>query len=129
MAHVSEYPVEGDAIVRGDPHTVQMLFTHEQTPLDVSGWTFRCQVRRRPDGPLLFEMAPTIDVPPAGTAEQWWVDGITPNRLLLYMTPEQTRTLQNGMVFDVEQLTPVQRTWWIVTRIHVVKDVSRDEAP
>lgn len=122
MAATSIYPVEGPAIVRGDPLTIPVDITINGVPEDVSGWFWRAHIRRSADAKLIMEFSISVTTPPGGSV---------PNRVLLSLTPDQTRELRTGMTFDLEQLdnatTPDSlRTWWICTRMVVVKDVSHD---
>lgn len=120
-AYISEYPYDADPtnrtkfIVRGDPHTAYLLVKRNGVEQDITAWSWRAQVRRGADGPLLFEMTTSVDIPPNGTV---------PCRLVLHMDEDMTVLLKTGYTFDVEQLTPDHRTWWIVKKMHVTKDVS-----
>lgn len=122
MAASSPYPVEGDPIVRGDPLTIPIDISVNGVPQDITTWTWRAHIRRSADAALIMEFSFAVDTPPNGTV---------PSRLLLSLTPEQTRNLRTGMTFDLEQLasaatpTPI-RTWWICTKLNVVKDISHD---
>lgn len=120
MAVRSEYPIEGDPIVRGDPLTIPVDITVGGVPQDITTWAWRAHIRRSADAALVTQFSLSVTTPPNGTV---------PNRLLLSLTPEQTTILRTGMVFDLEQIsdtaTPVTlRTWWIVTKLNVTKDVS-----
>lgn len=120
MAAITEFPVKGQPIIRGDPLSVPVSINVQGQPQDVSDWLWRAQIRRSYDGGLITEF--TIDVTTP-------VDGIVPNQLVLSLDPSQTVKLKTGYVFDLEQLsfdaTPeTLRTWWIVTKMHVQKDVS-----
>lgn len=108
MAALSEYPITGDAVVRGDPLTIPVTIDVEGS---IATWTWRAQVRSVPDGDLVTTFAITTDPDDAHT-------------LLLSLTAAQTALLAEGMGFDLEQLTPVVRTWWICTALRVVKDYS-----
>jgi hypothetical protein len=120
MAVSSEYPIEGDPIVRGDPLTIPIDISVNGVAQDVSGWHWRAHIRRSPDAVLVTEFATEAIVPP---------DGTVPSRLLLSLTSAQTALLRTGMVFDLEQLSDAAtpetvRTWWICTKLTVAKDVS-----
>lgn len=122
MAASSEYPIEGDPLVRGDPLAIPVDISINGVPQDVSGWNWRAHIRRSPDAALIMEFAISTTIPPGGTV---------PSRVVLSLTADQTRNLRSGMVFDLEQLTDdatptTLRTWWRVTKLHVVKDVTRD---
>jgi len=109
MAAVSEtYPtdLELPAIVRGDPLAIPVTFDDED---DITDWTFRCQFRKRPDG----ELVATAEVPTAG------------NVATITLTAEQTALLTGREGFDLEQLEPVHKTWWIVRLVRTEKDFSR----
>lgn len=116
-AVVSEFPTrKGRTLTRGDQLDIPVTIKIEGVPQDVSGWTWRAQVRTFVDSPeVVFE----FDV----------IDGDNPTEgeILLHAEPEDSALLASGMTFDLEQLTPVQRTLWIVTCLHVTKDISRDE--
>ncbi len=115
MAAISTYPTTSaaDPIVRGDPLTISVPITVAGVAQDITTWTWRAQVRRKfADGELLFAFATSVE------------SGGDGNVLLLDATASQTALLRSGDVFDLEQLTPVVRTWWIVTAMRVAKDVS-----
>jgi hypothetical protein len=121
MAAISEYPIIGSPIIRGDPFTLPVNILVNGEPQDVSEWVWRAHIRRSYDSALIDEFAIDV-VTPEG--------GVVPSQVLLQLTPEQTTTLKTGYVFDLEQLvnqaTPAEtwRTWWIVKKITVQKDVS-----
>jgi hypothetical protein len=122
MAAITEYPIEGSPIIRGDPLTIPVNIKVKGVPQDVSSWVWRAHIRRSYDAALIDEFAIDVIVPEGGTV---------PSQVLLQLTPEQTTTLKTGYVFDLEQLvesaTPeTWRTWWIVTKIYVQKDVSHN---
>lgn len=111
MAAVSEtYPTKPElpAVVRGDPLAIPVTFGDED---DISGWTFRCQFRTWPDGELVVE----ADVTTAG------------NVATIALTGTQTALLTGREGFDLEQLTPVHVTWWIVRLVRTEGDYSRDD--
>lgn len=123
MAVRTTYPVMDDAdpIVRGDPLTIPVDITQNGVPVDVTTSAWRAHIRRSADSALVTEFTIESEIPPGGTVE---------SRLLLSLTQDQTRILRSGYTFDLEELTtdatPVTvRTWWIVTSLKVVKDVSR----
>jgi hypothetical protein len=120
MARITEYPLTGNAIVRGDPLTIAVRIKIDGQPQDVSGWLWRAQIRRSYDAALLDQFTIDVDTPP---------DEVVPNRVLLSLDTFQTSKLKTGYMFDLEQLvdqaTPeTWRTWWICTKLHVQKDVS-----
>lgn len=114
MAAVTTYPtnwkVLDDWLVRGDPVAIPVGIVDEAdaTPLDERTW--RAHVRQSEDSRLV--VAFTVDVNDGG-------DG-----LILRLTPEQSRLLREGMMFDLEEVGV--RTWWKVTKMGVLKDVSHD---
>lgn len=122
MAAITEYPIEGSPIVRGDPLVIPVNITVRGEPQDVSEWTWRAHIRRSYDAALIDEFTIEVVTPEGGTV---------PSQVLLSLTADQTVGLKTGYVFDLEQLvdsaTPESwRTWWIVTKIHVQKDVSHE---
>lgn len=122
MAAISVYPIEGNPIVRGDPLCIVVDIAINGIPQDVSAWAWRAHIRRSADSTLITEFTIEATTPP---------DGLVASRLLLSLTPAQTRLLRTGMVFDLEQITnhatPESiRTWWQVTKLLVNKDVSHD---
>jgi hypothetical protein len=121
MAAITEYPIEGSPIIRGDPLLVPVNIKVAGVPQDVSGWQWRAQIRRSYDAALITEFSIDVITPEGGTV---------PSQVLLSLTGAQTEILKTGYVFDLEQLegaTPVTvRTWWVCTKMHVHKDVSRD---
>lgn len=109
MAAISaQYPINGDPFVRGDPMYIPVTIGVED---DISAWTWRAQVRSTPDGDLAATFTITRD----------------DHTLTLFLDGDETALLDDGMGFDVEQLTPTQRTWWIVDALRMRKDFSRDE--
>jgi hypothetical protein len=124
MAAISQYPVKGQKIVRGDPLTIPVrIKLDDGTPVDVSDWMWRAQIRRSYDGTHLDDFTISVDTPE---------DETVPCRVLLDLSAEQTTRLKEGYVFDLEQLeaaatpTITVRTWWIVTKLLVQKDVSHE---
>lgn len=123
MAVTSEYPVNGQPIVRGDPLTIPVDIKVNGIEQDITNWVWRAHIRRSADAALIDQFDFTVTTPPNGTV---------PCRLLLTLTAERTEHLRTGYVFDLEQLVPAAtpdetlRTWWIVTKLRVVKDVSHD---
>lgn len=121
MAASSDYPVDGQPIVRGDPLTIPVDIKVNGVDQDITTWVWRAHIRRSADAALVDEFECTVTTPP---------DGTVPSRLLLTLSGPQTEKLRSGYVFDLEQLvpaaTPVEtlRTWWIVKRLKVTKDVS-----
>jgi hypothetical protein len=120
MAAITEYPIEGSPIIRGDPLTIPVNIRINGVDQDVSTWVWRAHIRRSYDAVLIDEFDIEVVTPDGGTV---------PSQVLLQLTAEQTTTLKTGYVFDLEQLvdfaTPeTWRTWWIVTKITVQKDVS-----
>jgi hypothetical protein len=120
MAAMSQYPTEG-ALVRGDPVSIPVNMSTDGVPEDMSGFTFRAQIRASFDGPLVTSFTTSIIVPAGGTV---------PSTVLLELTDDQAELLEDGQVFDVEQRlgTETIRTWWICTKLNVQKDVSNDTA-
>lgn len=114
MAAVTTYPTDwkdrDNWIIRGDPVAIPVGIVDPEnvTPLDERTW--RAHIRKSEDAKLV--VAFTVDVNDAG-------DG-----LILRLTAEQSRLLTEGMVFDVEEVGV--RTWWKVTKMGVLKDVSHD---
>jgi hypothetical protein len=121
MAAMSEYPTQG-ALVRGDPVTIPVNMTVDGVPQDMSTFQWRAQIRSQFDGTLITEFATSVIVPDGGTVA---------STVLLELTDDKARLIEQGQVFDVEQLdsTGVDtiRTWWICTKLNVQKDVSYDE--
>lgn len=123
MAVSSQYPVSGQPIVRGDPLTIPVDIKVNGVDQDISTWVWRAHIRRSADAALIDQFSFTVTTPPNGT---------TTSRLLLTLTGDQTEKLRSGYVFDLEQLVPAAtptetlRTWWICTKMIVVKDVSHD---
>jgi hypothetical protein len=115
-----EFPIVGSPIIRGDPLTIPVNILVQHQPQDVSDWIWRAQIRRSYDSALIDEFTIEVITPVGGTV---------PNQVLLSLDTFQTVALKTGFVFDLEQLiehaTPeTWRTWWIVQKINVQKDVS-----
>lgn len=108
------YPPTG-ALVRGDPWTVVVDIHTDGQPVDTTGWTWRAQIRRHPDADLLDEFTVTTGHTPD--------DGTVASEVRLHLDPDHTRRIPNGAVFDLEQLTPEQYTWWISV-LRIAPDVS-----
>lgn len=111
---IPSYPVTGN-IVRGEPLVIKIDISINGTAQDVSTWTWRAHIRRSADAALLFPFTISTTTPPSGSV---------PSRLLLTLTAEQTAQLKTGMGWDLEQLTPTQRTHVICTKLIVTKDYS-----
>ena len=121
MAAISEYPIDdGSPIIRGDPLTIPVNIKVAGVPQDVSSWIWRAQIRRSYDAALITEFTIDVGTPTGSTV---------PSQVLLSLDSAQTTILKTGYVFDLEQLVDLAtpetwRTWWIVTKIYVQKDVS-----
>jgi hypothetical protein len=120
MAAVTEYPIVGSPLIRGDPITIPVTIKVKGVEQDVSTWIWRAQIRSSYDGKLIDEFRIEVATPEGGTV---------PCVVLLSLDTFQTVNLKTGMVFDLEQLldnaTPeTWRTWWIVSKLWVQKDVS-----
>lgn len=96
------------ALVRGDPFTIPVTFSDET---DLTGWTFRCQIRAYPDDPNVIASAAIT---------------VAGNVVSLAFTDAQAALLNGGEGLDLEQLTPTHQTLWIVRSLRVEKDYSRD---
>lgn len=124
MAATSQYPINS-ALVRGDPVEIPVNLSVAGVPFDASPYSWRAQIRSGFDGTLITEFTCTVVTPSGGT---------TPSQILLTLTDDEARKLDNGMVFDLEQLDAPPpagntiKTWWIVTRLNVQPDVSYDAA-
>lgn len=103
------------SLVRGDPWNITVDIRVEGEPFDTTGWTWRSQIRRHPDADLLDEFAVTTGHTPT--------DSTVPSEVHLQLAADHTRHIPNGATFDLEQLTPGQRTWWTAT-LRVTPDVS-----
>lgn len=120
MAAITEYPIIGSPIIRGDPLTIPVTIKVKGVEQDVTDWIWRAHIRRSYDSALIDEFAIEVATPEASTV---------PCMVLLSLEASQTVNLKPGYVFDLEQLVDLAtpetwRTWWIVTKIHVQKDVS-----
>lgn len=120
MAAITEYPLIGSPIIRGDPLCIPVNIKVKGEPQDVSDWIWRAHIRRSYDSALIDEFNIEVVTPD---------DGTVPSQVLLSLDTFQTAQLKTGYVFDLEQMvdnsTPeTWRTWWIVTKIQVQKDVS-----
>jgi hypothetical protein len=124
MAALSEYPTSSAALVRGDPVEILVDIRQDGTPIDVSGSDWRAMIRTQMDGPLVVSFTTAV-ITPSG--------GAVPSTVRLTLTDDQSRDLNTGMVFDLEELDATTgdtiRTWWICTRLNIQKDVSYDDPP
>jgi hypothetical protein len=124
-AHLVYPPVGGEAIVRGDPVTFVMRVQVAGVDQDISTWTWRSHVRRRPDSPTLISECASFEFYTPDDFPDLYPDGgATTAVLLVNWTGDQTADWRDGFVADVEQLTPTKRTWVIMDRLRVDKDVS-----
>lgn len=81
------------------------------TKRDLSAWTWAAQIRRGGrDGTVLFSFSTSVSTDLSGVA--------------LSLTATQTALLKDGDCFDLAEVTPTVRTWWIVSAIRMEKDVS-----
>jgi hypothetical protein len=122
MAAITEYPIVGSPIIRGDPLTIPVTIKVKGVEQDVTDWIWRAHIRRSYDSALIDEFAIEVATPEGSTV---------PCMVLLSLEASQTVNLKPGYVFDLEQLVDLAtpetwRTWWIVTKIHVQKDVSHN---
>jgi hypothetical protein len=121
MAALSVYPQNG-ALVRGDPVDIPVTLSEDGDPFDASGFTWRAQIRTSFDGTLVTEFTIVVGTPAGGSVQ---------SMVTLSLTDDESRKLETGLVFDLEQLDGsgnTIRTWWICTRLNVQLDVSKDEA-
>lgn len=122
MAAVNEYPSRAAPLVRGDPVEIPVHIRKNGVGQDVSTYTWRAQIRAAFDGTLITEFTTTVMT--------WPGDTVPNSTVRLTLTDIQSRLLQTGYVFDVEQLDAPPpagktiRTWWICPRINVQRDVS-----
>ena len=110
VAAESNYPIVDEPLVQGDDIAIPVTIKVATVPEDITGWTWRAHVRRKPSGSLITQF--TVDV----------IDP-TQGEMVLRLSPAQSELLENGMVFDLEQMTPVVRTWWFAT-LRVREDIS-----
>lgn len=119
MAAITTYPTDltddENKLVRGDPVAIVVKITdtsEDALPLEDRFW--RAHIRTREDGSLLM---------------QFTVEVLDEDHVVLRLNATQATALKDGMKFDLEETTgddpPVTlRTWWKVTHLGVVKDVS-----
>jgi hypothetical protein len=120
MAAITDYPIVGGPIIRGDPLTIPVTIKVNGVEQDVSTWIWRAHIRRSYDAALIDEFTIEVVTPDGSDV---------PCQVLLSLDTFQTANLKTGYVFDLEQMvdnaTPeTWRTWWICTGITVQKDVS-----
>lgn len=129
MAAHSPYPPDGAAepIVRGDPETMIVRFQIKGVDQDITAWTWRSFVRKTIDGVLVSECEDFEVVTPDDLPDVFTEPGTTPSVLLLNWSSDQTKLWGSGFVCDIEQLTPVKKTWIIFDQIKVDRDVSYDD--
>jgi hypothetical protein len=130
-AHIN-YPPDPDAeaVVRGDPETMIMRVRSAGVDQDIRTWTWRSHVRKLFDGALLGECENFDVVTPDELPGLFPAGGTVPCVLLVHWHPDQTKMWSTGNVADIEELTPVKKTWVIFDSIRVDRDVSySDEIP
>lgn len=115
-AHVEflHYPPTG-SLARGEPWLLRCDILRDGNPLDVTGWTWHATIRATPDS----DPTDAFDVSSGHNPR----DTPTPCRVLLTLPAERTRTIPNGAVLALEQLTPEPRQWWTAA-LRVSPDVS-----
>lgn len=126
MDCVGTWPIDVGcfSIYRGDSWVSPPVRLHETLPngsaqpVDASGWAFRAQLR---SGREVLDVAiDYVEVPAAG-------DLPAAVAFTLSLTPEQTRSLKGGGVWDLEGTRDgVVRTWLRGTT-RLVEDVTRDD--
>lgn len=121
VASVSEYPFKV-ALVQGDPVEINVDIRRNGVAIDASQYAWRAQVREFFHDDFVVAFHVQTITPPGG---------LTASTVRLTLTPEESRLLRRGQVFDLEQLDLVTGevigTWWVVTRLNVQPDVSYDE--
>jgi hypothetical protein len=131
MAVHTDYPPDPDAeaIVRGDTETFVFRFQGpDGTDTDITDWTFRSHVRARFDGPLISACTEFSVAAPNEMGDMFDDDpSDTPCVLLCHWPPEETAKWKTRYVSDIEQLTPVKKTWLIIDHMRVDKDASYTE--
>lgn len=118
MTAVADYPPpdnDGDErwLVRGDTITIGVTIQVDGAPVDITGWTWKAEVRANPDDTVAV-VAFDIDV-----------DDPTNGHLIMSLADDDAALVEPGMGFDLEQLTPDHATWWISPRMRVRKDYTR----
>lgn len=114
MASVTTYPNDlrdlHEYLVRGDPVAIPVTIVDPEnaTPLAEREW--RSHIRRSEDTKIILEFDVDFADDDSG--------------LILRLTAEDSRKLTDGLMFDVEEVGV--RTWWKVTKLGVLKDVSHD---
>jgi hypothetical protein len=124
-AHTQFPPPGAEPVVRGDPTAMVIRFRANGVDQDISTWVFRAYVRERIDGALVnqcqaFEVRSASDLPDLFPTSP----GTTPAVLVANWTVEQTAAWASGYVCDIEEMSPVKRTWIIFDSIRVDRDVS-----
>lgn len=120
-AIVKYYPFNGKKLVRGDPWTILVPIAINGVYHIDAAWTFRAQVRSRPDNAVVATATITLTtttIPVAG------VDTVV-DALQLTFAAMDTALIEDGYGFDLEQTAPVVRTLWVVEKLKVEKDFSR----
>lgn len=126
-AHTNYPPAGAEPFVRGDPATWVVRFQKGGVDQDITTWTWRCYVRDKVDGLKINECQTFNVATPTDLSELFPGDTSTvPCVLLLEWTPADTADWKDGFVSDIEQLTPTKRTWLIIDKIAVDKDVSNE---
>lgn len=110
MAAKSKYPIIGEPLVQGDDVGIPVTIKVNGVPEDITGITWRAHVRRKPSGNLITQFTVDVTNPVLG-------------EMVLRLSPTESEKLENGMFFDLEQMNPVVRTWWIA-ELRVQEDIS-----
>lgn len=112
---MAEPAVRDLELYRGDDYTHEILFVKDSdtlTPMNLSGYTFRAQVRDRPEGSTAVRATFDIDVSRAG-------EGI----IVLSLPPSATR-IKSGY-WDLEVNTGSGIRTWLKGMVTLFGDVTQ----
>jgi len=112
--------------VKGDTASFRVYVTDDaRQPLNIPDWTIQMEIKRPTTNPVIpGEITDTADLLYSITPAADEDDG--PGEFTVFLTAEQTSTLQTNDIFDIELSLPQDEIVWTVAqgKLTVLEDVT-----
>lgn len=126
--HINYPPAGSQKFVRGDLAAFVLRVRYGGVDQDITTWTWRSHVRSKWDTPTPTSVCEDFEVvTPDDLPGVFAEPGSTPCVLVCHWTPDQTALWQDSYVADIEELTPIKKTWVLIDKLLVDKDASYAE--
>jgi hypothetical protein len=113
-------------VVRGDTASFRVYVTDdERQPLNIPDWTIQMEIKRPTTDPVIpGQITDTADLLYSITPEADADDG--PGEFTVFVTAEQTLTLQTNDIWDIELSLPQDEIVWTVAqgKMIILEDVT-----